>query len=63
VIVAVCEEGWNSDAGVNSSSGTIPAEKGINPVHSKLLAARPTEAVLFHASDKIAQNLAFVWMQ
>ena len=35
-------------------------EEGIIPVHSKSLAARPSEAVLFHASEKIAENLAFV---
>jgi hypothetical protein len=60
VVVVIREEGSNSDTGVHLSSGTISAEEGIIPVHSKPLAAHPTEAVLFHASQKTAQNLAFV---
>jgi hypothetical protein len=66
VVVVVRELVSNSDAGVNFSSGTISAEQGIIPVHSKPLAARPTKADLFQASEKTAQTLAFVvliWMQ
>jgi hypothetical protein len=33
MVVAVREEGSNSDTGVNFSSGTVSAEKGIIPVH------------------------------
>lgn len=60
VVVVVREEGSNSEAIVNVSSRTISAEKGVVPVHSKRLAARPAAADLFHASEKIVQNLAFV---
>jgi hypothetical protein len=60
VVVVVTEEGVNSEAGVNFSSGTMSAEKGIIPVHSKPLAARPPKAVLFQTSEKISQNLVFM---
>jgi hypothetical protein len=43
VVVVVRREGSNSDARVNSFSGVGSADKGIMPVHSKPLAARPTE--------------------
>lgn len=59
VVVVVREEGSYSEAIVNFSFRTS-AEKGIIPVHSKRLAARPAASDLFHASEKIVQNLAFV---
>lgn len=59
-VVVLQEEGPKSYVEVKFYSGKMPAEKCIIPVCSRLLAARPTEAVLFHASHKIAQNLAFV---
>jgi len=60
VVVVVGEEGSNSEAIVNVSSRTTSPEKGIIPVDSTRLAARPAAAVLLHASEKIVQNLAFV---
>jgi hypothetical protein len=60
VVVAVREEGLNRDKGVKFSFGTISIEKSIIPMHSKPLAARPTEAYFFHASGKIAEYLTFV---
>jgi hypothetical protein len=59
-VVVLWEEGSNSDAGLNFSYGTISIDGGIIPVHSEPLAPRPSEAVLHHASEKIAENLAFV---
>jgi hypothetical protein len=58
-VVVVKGECSNGDW-VNVCSGTISVEKGIIPMHAKLLAARPTEADLFHALEKIVQNLAFL---
>jgi hypothetical protein len=58
-VVAVRVEGSNSD-GVNFLSGRISVEKGIIPMRAKPLAARPTEVDVFRASEKIAQNLAFL---
>jgi hypothetical protein len=49
-VVVVRKEGSNSD-GVNFSSGTISVEKRIIPLHLNPLAARQTEAGLFHASE------------
>jgi hypothetical protein len=59
VAVVLREESSNSEAIVNFSFRTS-AEKDIIPVHSKRLATRPAAAVLFHASEKIIQNLTFL---
>jgi hypothetical protein len=60
VVVVVREEGSNSEAIVNFSSRTTSAEKGAITVHSMRVAARPAAVAMFHASEKTAQNLAFV---
>ena len=60
VVVVVREEGSNSEAIVSFPSRTTSAKKGVIPVHSKRLAARPGAEVFFHTWEKIVQNLAFV---
>jgi len=59
VVVVVREDGSYSEEIVNFSLRTTSAEKGIIPVPSKRLEARPAASDLFHASEKIVQNLAF----